>query len=1064
MDFKVHSASFNSVCRICLKATDNLSSIFETILPRNSQNDDEKSTFASLFEKYCKIRIHHDDLKPQQICVACKSLALQCWDFLKTFLYSNSYLDELLLENENKPLIETIEKVELDLSECSLSNNDMGFDDTKTEIESKKKRATPRKRVLTQFKDGERFVCILCQEMFTDINIIIDHLENKHGNAKQCLICEKKIIKKPLLWYHMSQHSKNSVQCKPCRHYFRSEELKQEHLNKYDHTNPLVCHICGKKFALKGRRDKHMIAHYGKNQYQCSECGDSFIYKTSYIRHYRKHFGKEFLCYICGKEFTTNFNVQLHIKREHEGLKPDRAARRPEQKPRTYKKRVTMMEEVQCEYCDEILPSKPSYIRHRQNHPEFCDYPCKLCKAQFTTKIDLKEHMTVHNKFACSHCNKGFPFKCMLDMHYVNHKNLSLSKLSCSICELPQRNAKDLKTHMLIHTGEKPCVCEICGKSFRQPPHLTIHMYQHTGKKPHKCEVCGKSFTFRCNMVSHLRIHTVFHGVRFVFRRFARNMKRIQKMKIATFSISSDSVDTMCRVCLAEGVDTLTSIYEVNLMNNMEEGCAKSKEVDLVSLLQDYCNIKVHKNDGKPQKICAGCIDWVCQSYSFFLTFVRSNDILNEVLKHQKKNDDGTVDSDIKDIVVTDYADVNLGCGLADNENVGIVEYEEMEDESIIKDEVNNSGSSDEDTDRAELLSTEETYFLCSICSETFETIHKIIDHHYESHEDDPRCPICLSEDNTDNLKYHISLHSKSHSSCVRCLKYFSSKADFKRHLCHKKVRIGGKSNMGKKKSTPAGEFPCTICGKKYTTKLALRTHSHIAHQNLSKASGPPAGYKKGQYVQCDFCDKVITSIPAYKNHLSIHPEFTNYDCRFCNEVYSTRTEYREHLNVHKKYECEHCGKKFILKCDFIEHEQGHMDGKSNPGKFQCEVCGAAFKLKYSLHDHLLIHSQAKPHKCTICGKAFRQTSHLRIHRYQHNVVKPFKCDICDRRFVYKCNLVSHIRIHTGEKPYPCPYCEKWFRDSIMLHKHKKSKHPEMLLQNVDVSIKMDEGDNISDE
>ncbi|KAM9844566.1 uncharacterized protein ACBR49_011390 [Aulostomus maculatus] len=89
-----------------------------------------------------------------------------------------------------------------------------------------------------------------------------------------------------------------------------------------------------------------------------------------------------------------------------------------------------------------------------------------------------------------------------------SHEDAKGKSFVCNCCGKTLACLKNLKTHMRVHTGEKPFVCALCGKRFSDSSNLKRHQSVHTGEKRYGCVHCGKRFAQSGSLKVHMTVHT----------------------------------------------------------------------------------------------------------------------------------------------------------------------------------------------------------------------------------------------------------------------------------------------------------------------------------------------------------------------------------------------------------------------------------------------------------------------------------------------------------------------------------------------------------------------------
>ncbi|XP_055609731.1 zinc finger protein weckle-like [Uranotaenia lowii] len=139
---------------------------------------------------------------------------------------------------------------------------------------------------------------------------------------------------------------------------------------------------------------------------------------------------------------------------------------------------------------EESLLQKPP---HRKRSPKKGErHPCDQCDTTFSRKGDLQRHRkNKHDplyqfRFVCNICDRPLSTKYNLNVHMMQHAEVSTPKVQCDICQEWCKNGPALRSHKAYrHKNQRTLNCEFCGISnFANKIELRHHLLElHQGSK-----------------------------------------------------------------------------------------------------------------------------------------------------------------------------------------------------------------------------------------------------------------------------------------------------------------------------------------------------------------------------------------------------------------------------------------------------------------------------------------------------------------------------------------------------------------------------------------------------
>uniref|UniRef100_UPI0037E7A3D1 zinc finger protein PLAG1 n=1 Tax=Semicossyphus pulcher TaxID=241346 RepID=UPI0037E7A3D1 len=205
------------------------------------------------------------------------------------------------------------------------------------------------------------------------------------------------------------------------------------------------CQECQKAFNSLEKLKVHSYSHTGERPYRCShpDCTKAFVSKYKLLRHMATH--------------------------------------SPEKNHK-------------CSYCEKMFHRKDHLKNHLHTHDPYKEaFSCQECGKSYNTKLGFKRHLALHaansGDLTCQVCLLAFPSTGILLEHLKTHAGKSSGgtkekKHRCEHCERRFYTRKDVRRHMVVHTGRKDFLCQYCAQRFGRKDHLTRHV-----KKSHAREL-----------------------------------------------------------------------------------------------------------------------------------------------------------------------------------------------------------------------------------------------------------------------------------------------------------------------------------------------------------------------------------------------------------------------------------------------------------------------------------------------------------------------------------------------------------------------------------------------
>nr|CAH7721229.1 unnamed protein product [Callosobruchus chinensis] len=200
-----------------------------------------------------------------------------------------------------------------------------------------------------------------------------------------------------------------------------------------------ACHSCHRFFSSQDRLNRHQQSHSGSCPFKCEQCKKTFTSKFKLVRHALIHSDRRpFSCSVCDRTFHRKDHLKNHIK------------------VHSPQKETYTCNQVGCK---KQYTSYLSYRKHLAVHSaESGNLTCQICfESSFATKEEILYHLKIHAGSRTV-------------------KNPAEKKFTCDYCDRKFFTKKDVRRHLVVHTGMRDFLCQFCPQRFGRKDHLVRHI------------------------------------------------------------------------------------------------------------------------------------------------------------------------------------------------------------------------------------------------------------------------------------------------------------------------------------------------------------------------------------------------------------------------------------------------------------------------------------------------------------------------------------------------------------------------------------------------------------